>query len=288
MLQQNVNLSVLMSTYEKDNPVFLAQSLQSLLEQSLKACEIVLVEDGVLNPALTSTIDKFRQSLNIKSVKLATNMGLGTALATGLRNCSGSIVARMDTDDIALPERFKKQYDFLSDNPDITLLGGHISEFDENPGEPLHNRTVKLTHDDIVKASWMRNPFNHMTVMFRKAAILNVGNYQDIPSFEDYDLWLRVISAGYKCQNLDEILVHTRAGNELIDRRSGFKYITSEFNALRTFKKYGVIPKPILILSLISRLIIRALPKTLIKATYSRLRSKPRKAKRLIPRKIDQ
>lgn len=264
-----------MSTYKNDNPDFLRKALKSLSAQKLKACEVVLVEDGPLNPSLETVIDQYREALNIKSVKLAKNMGLGTALAVGLNNCSAPLVARMDTDDIAVSGRFQKQYDFLASNPEVAVLGGHIAEFDQNPYEPVGNRTTKLKHDEIVKAAWLRNPFNHMTVMFRKSAIIKVGNYQNVPSFEDYDLWLRVISAGYKCQNLNEVLVYARIGNGLIKRRSGWKYIAAEFNAVRGFKKYGVIPNSALILNLTSRLAIRILPKKVIQAVYKNLRVKP-------------
>ncbi|WOC14592.1 glycosyltransferase [Pseudochrobactrum sp. MP213Fo] len=275
MIQQSHNLSVLMSTYKNDNPDFLRKALKSLSAQTLKACEVVLVEDGALNPSLEAVIEQYREALNIKSVKLAKNMGLGTALAVGLNNCSAPLVARMDTDDIAVSGRFQKQYEFLVNNPNVTVLGGHIAEFDQNPYDPVGNRTTKLKHDAIVKAAWLRNPFNHMTVMFRKDAIIKAGNYQDVPSFEDYDLWLRVISAGYECQNLDEVLVYARIGNGLLERRSGWKYITAEFNAVRGFRRYKVIPKCALFLNLTSRFAIRILPKNVIQFAYNSLRAKP-------------
>ncbi|KAB0538988.1 glycosyltransferase [Pseudochrobactrum saccharolyticum] len=277
MRQGSAKLSVLMSTYSNDNPDFLQETFFSLSKQSMKACEVVLVEDGPLNPTLETVIEQFRQTLNIKSVKLAVNKGLGLALAIGLKKCSAPIVARMDTDDIAIPHRFKRQYEFLSSNPDVAILGGHITEFDKAPYEAQYKRTVKLTHREIVKAAWMRNPFNHMTVMFRKDAILNAGNYQHVPYFEDYDLWLRIIAAGYQCRNLDEVLVYARIGNGLLSRRSGWRYITAEFNAVRSFSKYNIIPRSALLLNVTSRAAIRVLPKAAIKIAYTRLRSKAEK-----------
>lgn len=275
MIQQNIQLSVLMSTYEHDDHDYLRKAFKSLSKQSFEACEVVLVEDGPLNPSLESVICQYRQTLNIKSVKLPTNVGLGIALASGLTECSAPLVARMDTDDIAIPNRFELQYKFLVNNPEIALLGGHISEFENDPNLPVSSRKIKLTHDEIVKSSWLRSPFNHMTVMFRKDAILKAGNYQDVPSFEDYDLWLRVISAGYRCHNLDETLVYARIGNGFLKRRSGWRYIISEFKAVSGFKKYNVIPKSALVVNLVTRLSIRILPSAFIKMAYRSLRSKP-------------
>lgn len=268
MHKGNDKLSVLMSTYYKDDPDLLYKALLSLSEQTLKANEVVLVEDGPLPLSLVDVINQFRPTLNIKSVKLAKNMGLGSALAAGLDQCSAPLIARMDTDDISVPERFRKQYDFLTKNPEIAIVGGHISEFNDDPDKPQYNRMTKLTHKEIVKSSWLRNPFNHMTVMFRKEAILRAGNYQHVPSFEDYDLWLRVISAGYQCHNLNEILVYAHTGNDLISRRSGLRYISSECKAIVGFRKYKVIPPAMLVVNLTIRLLIRISPKQIIKLLY--------------------
>lgn len=112
-----------------------------------------------------------------------------------------------------------------------------------------------------------------MTVMYRKDAIIAVGNYKHLPSFEDYDLWLRLIASGYECRNMDKVLVLARIGNGLMERRSGWKYISSEAKAVSSFRKYKVIPFPALCINLIGRLVIRILPHKILELVYRKLRT---------------
>jgi len=275
MTQFNHKLSVLMSTYEHDNLEHLSIALESLANQTLKANEVVIVEDGPISDEHKKIIEYFRDTLNIVSVKIPQNVGLGSALRQGLLQCKSPIVARMDTDDIALSSRFAEQYDFLLNNPETAIVGSHIAEFRSDPSVPLYIRKTKLTHKEIVRAAWFRSPFNHMTVMYRKDAIISAGNYNDVPNFEDYDLWLRLISMGYICHNIKKVLVLARIGNGLINRRSGWRYIVSEYKAVSGFRKYKVIPLPALYLNMASRLSIRLLPNRIIQMAYQGLRDKP-------------
>ena len=274
MSSKNESLSVLMSTYMCDNVDHLRKAFISLTQQTLKADEIILVEDGPISVENSALIEEFRDQLNITSIKLPQNVGLGIALMHGVLQCKSAIIARMDTDDIALPTRFAKQYELLVTHPEIAIVGGHIAEFDANPDQPLHVRKTKISHNEIIRAAWFRTPFNHMTVMFRKDAIIAAGNYRHIPGFEDYDLWVRLISSGYICHNLDDVLVLARVGNGLINRRSGWRYAINEFKAVYGFKKHGVIPLPALYLNIGSRLFLRILPKMLLRKVYQKLRSK--------------
>lgn len=124
-----------MSTYERDNVEHLKVALMSLVQQTLKADEVILVEDGPITEPHRELIEQFRKKLNIISVKIPKNVGLGYALRQGLQQCNSPIIARMDTDDVALPMRFSEQYDFLKKNPDVAIVGGHISEFVSIPDE---------------------------------------------------------------------------------------------------------------------------------------------------------
>lgn len=275
MTSYDKGLSVLMSTYERDNVEHLRSALKSLVQQTLKADEVVLVEDGPISDAHREIIEQFRNQLNIVSVKIPQNVGLGAALRQGVQKCKSPIIARMDTDDISLPIRFAEQYDLLISNPEVAIVGGYIAEFETDPNKPRYVRKTKLSHKEIVKAAWFRNPFNHMTVMYRKDAIIIAGNYKPLPGFEDYDLWLRLISSGFKCQNMDHILVLARIGNGLINRRSGWRYVIAEYKAINGFKKHGVIPLPFLYLNMATRLTIRLLPKKMILKAYQILRNKP-------------
>lgn len=125
--------SVLLSIYYKENPRALKQCLDSILSQTRMPDEVVLVEDGDLPLELEKVVEKYKHKItNLKIISLATNVGLGKALNEGLKYCSYDIVARMDTDDIAKPERFEKQLAVFQEHPDIDVVGAWIDEFEDD------------------------------------------------------------------------------------------------------------------------------------------------------------
>ena len=220
--------TVLMSVYFKEKPSFLDLSLESILKkQTLPPNEFVLVCDGPLTSELDVVIEKYAtQYPNILKVfRLPVNGGLGKALNFGLEQCSYGLVARADSDDVCAKDRFQLQVEFLEKNPDISVVGGSIQEFEENPEIPLRRKNNPSTPDGAYKKAKKSNPLNHMTVMFRKDVILSLGSYRDVPYLEDYDLWTRLMIAGYKVSNIDEILVYARVGNGMASRRSNHKQI---------------------------------------------------------------
>jgi glycosyltransferase involved in cell wall biosynthesis len=221
-------LSVLMSVYSRENPEYLHDALQSLVIQTVQPNEIVLVKDGPLTPELDSVIDDYSHHLSLRVVELQENSGLAQALNSGLRFVSHPWVMRFDTDDICVKDRIEKQIAIIKEGK-YDLFGAQIDEFKTDYHFPIRIRHVPYEYDDIVKYSLRRNPFNHMTVCFRKAIIQELGGYPNIAFMEDYALWLKMIAAGAKVCNLSEILVHVRIGNGMINRRGGSGYIRSEW-----------------------------------------------------------
>jgi amylovoran biosynthesis glycosyltransferase AmsE len=213
-----VSFSVLLSIYYKDKPQYLDECLKSLCDQTLKADEVVLVEDGPISSNLKLIIEQYRGSLNIVSVCLSNNVGLAKALNEGLKNCTCDLVARMDTDDIALPERFEKQYTFMQENDHIAVCGAQIFEMDETMNNVFNERRVPLEHRELVNFMKFRTPFSHPVVMFRKKAILAVGGYPYIFP-EDYILWVKLFLAGYQFHNLPDVLLKMRTGDSMLARR---------------------------------------------------------------------
>lgn len=218
--------SVLMSLYKKEHPEYLRLALDSMINQTVKPDEIVLVEDGPLTPELYSVVDEYKKYLTI--VINEKNLGLGLALNEGLKVCRNELVARMDTDDISKPDRCEKQLAYFSLHPSTTILGGQIEEFITNPKEVVGKRVVPKTDLELKKYMKKRCPFNHMTVMFRKSSVLAVGNYQDWFWNEDYYLWIRLALNGFLFANLPETLVFVRVGADMYQRRGGEKYFKSE------------------------------------------------------------
>jgi hypothetical protein len=145
----------------------------------------------------------------------------------------------MDTDDIACPDRLQKQYAYMKDKKDLAALGGYMEEFcDDNS---FSNVKKMPTEKDAVRSyARFRNPLNHMTVMLRKEAVLMVGNYRHYPFLEDYDLWGRILSMGYEIENMPEVLVKARVGNELYGRRGGFGYCKRYLKLRREQRKLGL------------------------------------------------
>jgi glycosyltransferase involved in cell wall biosynthesis len=213
-----VSFSVLLSIYFKEKPDYLLACFQSLANQTLKPYEVVLVEDGPISSNLKLIIEQYRGSLNIVSVCLSNNVGLAKALNEGLKNCTYDLVARMDTDDIALPERFEKQYTFMQENDHIAVCGAQIFEMDETMNNVFNERRVPLEHRELVNFMKFRTPFSHPVVMFRKKAILAVGGYPYIFP-EDYILWVKLFLAGYQFHNLPDVLLKMRTGDSMLARR---------------------------------------------------------------------
>jgi len=223
-----MGISVLMSVYAKEKPEYFKEALESVINQTLQPDEILIMKDGPLTEELEVVITEVKEQLEAEEITLRThqflkNVQLGRALEKGVELCEHEFIARMDTDDIACPDRLQKQYEYLQKHKDIVVLGGYMEEFCEDT-DFTQIKTMPIGSDDLKRYAKYRNPLNHMTVMFRKSAIMETGNYRHYPLLEDYELWIRVLAMGYRINNLPEVLVRARVGKELYGRRGGFDY----------------------------------------------------------------
>ena len=236
-------LSVLMSIYIKEKPEYVAECFESLLNQTVKADEWVIVEDGPLTERMYILLDHYQQQNPglIKRVPLDENKGLGVALSIGLPECRNELVARMDTDDIARKDRFEKQLALFNSHPEIDICGSQIDEFEDNVENIVARRIVPTVQREIIKYQKKRDAFNHMTVMFKKSAVLDAGNYQSCPLMEDTYLWARMLMCGAKATNIDESLVFARIGKDMYERRGGWQYFRKYKEGRRQVYKTGFI-----------------------------------------------
>lgn len=274
-----MKFSVLMPVYIKENPKYLQESLESVLNQTYAANEIVLVKDGALTNELDSIIEKYKLENNksFKVIEIEENVGLGKALNIGLKHCSNEIVARMDSDDICVKDRFEKQIKVFENNEDVHLVGSYISEFTTDKEVIENIRTVPINYEEIIKYSKRRNPLNHMTVMYKRDAVLDSGNYQESYLTEDYNLWVRMLAKGYKAINIPESLVMARCNKDTYKRRGGIRYIKSEYSLQRKFLKMKYINFYEFVRNLIIRTTVRIMPNLIREKIYnSLLRSKVR------------
>ena len=170
-----VKFSVLLSIYYKEKPEYFRECMESIYSQTVLPDEIVLVEDGRLTEELYEAIRDYEcrpSEINFVTVKLEKNSGLGLALAEGIKHCSNELVARMDTDDICVPDRFERQLNAFSENPGLDIIGGYISEFSDDTRNIISERTVPLGNYVIKQYQRKRDAFNHMTVMYKRSAVL--------------------------------------------------------------------------------------------------------------------
>lgn len=264
--------SVLLSLYHKESPLFLRQSLTSVFMQTLLSAEVVLVEDGPLTDELYAIIKEFAsRHPELKVVSMPTNQGLGKALNEGLKHCSYDLVARMDTDDIAKPDRFEKQLAIFREHPEIDVVGAWIDEFEGEVSNVLSVRKVPEQHEDILRFAKGRCPVNHPVVMFRKSAVLKAGGYKHFPLFEDYYLWIRMLMNGARFYNIQECLLSFRFSSDMFKRRGGWRYAVTEVRLQTLFCRIGFINFCTMIKNVSVRFVSRLLPNSLRALLYKRI-----------------
>lgn len=237
--------SVLMSVYKNDKYEYLKKAFNSIYTNSIIPNECVIIYDGEVSEDINNFLELEKKKLQayseIKILKLPYNLGLGLALREGLKHCTNSLIARVDSDDINRRDRFEKQIAYFKKNEKLILLGGQIKEFSDNDQTIASIRSVPVSMDEIKRFSQYRSPFNHPTVMFKKIYIEKIGSYQDIRGFEDYHLWARLIMSEAEYANVPDILVDMRAG--LYNRRGGFKYLKNYAKLRKYFVKIGFTSK---------------------------------------------
>ena len=256
----NSKFSVITSVYKNDRPEYVRVALDSMLvNQTIKPAEIVLVQDGPVPAELSSLLNKYECKyagvMNI--IRLEKNGGLGNALQLGTKAAKYDLVARMDSDDICLPNRFETQLAYMEQHQDCDIVGGQMTEFIGEPTNIVGKRIVPLSDNDIKEYMKSRCALNHVTVMFRKNAVLKAGNYQDWFWNEDYYLWVRMMMAGCKFANIPDVAVNVRSGADQYARRGGKKYFDSEIGIKKLMLEKGMITCKEYIVNYIQRFIIQ-------------------------------
>lgn len=263
-----------MSIYKKEKAEYFDRAMISIWnEQTIKPNEIVLVQDGELTNELYEVITLWKEKLGkiLKLVPLEKNYGLGDALNKGILECSFEYVARMDTDDIALPNRFEKQLKVFKENT-IDICSSWVSEFEFDEESIVSHRRIPKNHDEIVEYAKLRNPMNHPAVMYKKASVKLAGGYKKMMWFEDYYLWVRMILCGSKFYNIQKPLVKMRAGYGQLERRGGLKYAIEEARFFKTLYSIGFLNVSQFTKNIIIRFIVRTLPKSYLKKIYKKIR----------------
>lgn len=264
-----MNFSVAMCVYSGDNPVFFDHALNSIIKNTEKPNEIILVVDGPVSDKHEKIINKYKKILTVYRFK--ENQGHGNARRKSLELCNNELVAIMDADDICCPNRFEKQIDIFIKNPTVSIVGGQIEEFIGSIEYKVGKRIVPLNDKDIKTYIKKRCPMNLVTVMFNKEDVLSVGGFVDWYCEEDYYLWLRMYLANMVFVNVEEVLVCVRVGNEMYKRRGGWKYFKSELKLQNYMLRNKIIKTNRWILNVLQRFILQVLmPNSLRKFIFKK------------------
>lgn len=261
--------SVAMCVYDGDRAEHFEAALRSVKDQTLLPTEIVLTVDGPVSEDIEAVIRRIGEELGVspvafRVVRLEKNQGCGEAKRICFQHCSWPLIALMDADDLSVPDRFEQQIRYFSEHPEVSVVGGNITEF-ISATDPVDisrkagNRMVPEEDGKIREYMKKRCPMNHVTVMFRKSDIAEVGGYIDWYGEEDYYLWVRLALAGKKFGNIPESLVNVRVGKEMYRRRGGWKYFRSEARLQRLMLKEGIIGLPTYMMNVGERFILQVL-----------------------------
>lgn len=264
----NSSLSVLITIYDKESPDHFEQCLEGLVVQTMPAEEVVIVKDGPIRYELERVIEYYKHQLPIVLIQLQKNQGQGVAANVGMLYCSHELVARIDSDDICIPERFARQRVFMCENPDIDVLGSSILEFNVTPKDGVNVRKLPSHHEEIASFAKSRSPINNMSAMLRKPAVLKAGGYKPWRGFEDYYLWVKMLMAGSKFSNIDEVQVYARCGNGMQSRRGGLEYAVLEAKLFVQFRRLGFLTTYECIKNIVLRCPFRLLPVTIRSLLY--------------------
>jgi len=221
-------VAVLLPVYRNDSINYLKKSVGSILEQTMDQFHIYIGVDGPVGPNLDECLKVLNQETNITVVRFETNRGLACVLNDLISICKNEgcdYYARMDADDISLPDRFEKQMKYLDEYPDVDVVGGAIEEIDGN--DQLRGKHVEypLTHEECRKFFRYRDPLAHPAVMFRDRYFEKVpsGYRNEYRKNQDTMLWYDGFMNGCVFANLKDTILHFRVNDDFYNRRNGWK-----------------------------------------------------------------
>ncbi len=264
--------SLLLPVYGGDDPAYLREAFASTVpDQTRRPDDVVIVQDGPVPAELAQTLDELSETspVPVNVVRLEHNIGLGPALDVGLAACKHDVVARMDADDVSVSQRFEVQMPLIESGADI--VGAALMEFVDDIGHVVQTRVPPLDPAWIRSAARFRDPFNHPTIVYRRAFVQEVGGYQDLPLMEDYLLFARMLAHGAEPANVAEPLVYYRIGAGAYARRGGRELLRSELALQRRFRELGITTRRQYVRNVVVRGGYRLVPEPVRRVAYRRL-----------------
>ncbi len=208
------SISVIMSVYNGEK--YLVEAIDSILNQTYSNFEFIIINDCSTDK--TSEILQAYNDARIKIINNDENLRLPASLNKGFRLAKGKYIARMDADDIALPDRFEKQVSYLENNPELAAIGGSYIVFNEQEGEMYAH--IVDSNELLDKYYLLPSPISHPTAMLRKSMTVDEGYFynEKYTSAQDYDLWLR-IAKKHKINNIADIVLKYRVHSKSISQQ---------------------------------------------------------------------
>jgi glycosyltransferase involved in cell wall biosynthesis len=231
--------SLLVSVYDGDRPDHIRRAWRSAVDdQTVRPDQVVIVRDGPVRDELARCLDELQAAspVPVTFVPLGQRGGLGPALDRGLAASWFDVVARMDADDVAMPHRFEVELPLIAG---ADIVGAGLLEFVDDIDQIVGQRVPPADPARIQRYARMHDPFNHPTVVYRRAAVLAAGGYGDLPLMEDYALFARMLQRGARAVNVAEPLVYYRVGPKAFKRRGGTGLLRSELRLQREFLRRG-------------------------------------------------
>ena len=225
--------SILMSVYSGEKPEYFRECLESMLTQTFMTNDFVLVCDGPLTEELDDIVSEYEERYDFfRPLRLPENRGVGSCANAGLAVCRNEYIVKMDSDDIAVPERCALSMYIMAKHPGIDMLGAYISEFDSATGAEIAVKKTPTGNGEIRRFARRRNPFNNPTLVYKKSMVAKIGGYSTVRRCEDYDFVVRMLAAGAVGRNIPKVLVRYRVTGGNYNRRRNWAN-TKSFIAVR-------------------------------------------------------
>ncbi|KFI56830.1 glycosyltransferase [Bifidobacterium choerinum] len=293
--------TLLMAVYGGNSLREVERSVQSsTIEQILPPSQIVIVRDGAVPDPVQRYLDTLQSTMSVwfaaehpdepvpqvTIVPLEENRGLAHALNVGLRHCKYDIVARADSDDVSLPNRFatliplfvrrsNAAHTSARGRRPIDVMGSAIREFSDDEDEPGQIRMLPAEGPELERYARMQSPVHHPSVVFRKSTVLAAGGYpEDSGRFEDYMLWERLMLAHAQFLNVPQTLVLYRTNEAAYERRGGGEMFRDELRLQWRFLRDGFTTPWQFLRNVVIRAIYRVIPTSLRKRAYRSMTSR--------------
>lgn len=273
-MSQKKKITILLPVHQRtDIEINFDTTIRSILKNIDNNFLLNILIDGKLTKQFEKKIKNYQRNNKYSNIKItkSSKVGLSKLLNLGIKKAQTKWIARADSDDIYTKNYFKEGLKLTQlKNKQLDLFGGQIIEFDELNKLVLRKK-VPIDYKNIKSKIKFRNPFNHMTVFFKKDLAVGLGGYPNVYLKEDYALWIKLIHSGARFCNSKKIFAHARTADNFYERRQGFKHLYSEIQIQKLLLDTKLTNFVTSFLVLFSRIFLLLMPSFILKIIYKNL-----------------